>query len=833
MPNNPIQVVLNADQFRGARETQTPAGSRDFFAGHNAAFVAHREELRAQAAAMSATLSASSYGGVGYAAVAMRPAAVAKSHRPLEKLFTPTRAPVVGSNALGEMIVEVTPEALAEIGETMGRAEEVVVEREDTNGEMKARPSRYRSEVGAIAQLALWEAGDRREFSAAEAVEWLADPRTGGAYLVELFDAPGSVTSPVRSGPRKEAGWRTFAAGLRALGAGLRATRVASHPTPLLEIRLDTSEHEPVVILDADRTRPIVGRPAPFSTSLARHQALLSFLDAHPLVRNIELGPKLEQTHTTVAPSVAASATRAAVLPARGAGPYPIVGVIDGSLGPSLGEWVRDSFCTLAEEDFRPEHGTFIGGLLVAASTLNPTPGNASLGAWEPDGCDLVDLALFPDRAAFAQYYGTPLNFFAEVDHAIAKVRETTPVRVFNFSINADAVARPTRYSFLATQLDRIADKHDVIFVVSAGNLSESDHRAEWVADRAAALTSLSVHRDDALKVPAESARNVSVAAVNPHGHPTCVPLAPAAYSRRGPGLAAGVKPDFAHVGGTCCDADRHGHGLTSVAPDGSVYTSAGTSYAAPHVAKTLARLDVSIEGDVPRETLLALLYHHATPPATIAHRDFVGVARDLVGHGIPSVADDMLQTPDHAVTLLFHSRIVERSELTFKFAWPTALVGPDGECRGDVRLTVVATPPLNAAFKGELARANIHAVLGQEDAGGTFASRLGDALSANSPGRTPAELKRIKDGLKWSPVKTYAARMRGKGRGSTWQLRVKYLLRELARMPDDGVPFTAILTIADPKGEAPVFQQMRQSLLAAGVSLADIRTYTRVAARI
>lgn len=41
-------------------------------------------------------------------------------------------------------------------------------------------------------------------------------------------------------------------------------------------------------------------------------------------------------------------------------------------------------------------------------------------------------------------------------------------------------------------------------------------------------------------------------------------------------------------------------------------------------------------------------------------------------------------------------------------------------------------------------------------------------------------------------------------------------------------MPFTAILTISDPKKEAPVYEQMTSSLIDTGVQLSDIQTAAR-----
>ena len=51
--------------------------------------------------------------------------------------------------------------------------------------------------------------------------------------------------------------------------------------------------------------------------------------------------------------------------------------------------------------------------------------------------------------------------------------------------------------------------------------------------------------------------------------------------------------------------------------------------------------------------------------------------------------------------------------------------------------------------------------------------------------------------------------------------------------MPDEGVPFTAIVTISDPDEEQPVFTDMRQTLQALGTQIADTRTAARVTPRV
>jgi hypothetical protein len=271
---------------------------------------------------------------------------------------------------------------------------------------------------------------------------------------------------------------------------------------------------------------------------------------------------------------------------------------------------------------------------------------------------------------------------------------------------------------------------------------------------------------------------------------------------------------------------------------DGTVTDGCGTSYATPLVAKTAAALDHAIEGEVSRETLIGLLVHHAKIPEPLRAKAMEPLARHLVGFGMPLSADGMLEGSDHEITLVFASRIRTGQQMNFRFLWPTSLVGAEGKCRGAARLTLVSTPPLDQRFGDEFVRVNIDASLQQEDfnrngeAG--WRGRL-DPIYLPGKGEAPAiEAELIEHGLKWSPVKAYAKAMpRGIGKSPNWRLSVGYLVRAGEVMSDEGVPFTAILTIADLEGTRPVFNELRQSLLASDVQIADIRTAVRVTPRV
>ena len=837
MAEAPIQVVLNADNYHTDRERPNGGGPEaDFFEGNDAAFVEHKQVLRRQLDGIADAIANNPFAQTGFGKITLRRSRWAKSHRPTRALFPPERAKSAGGTDLGEFIVELTPDRARRVSADIEATEEVTRYRPNRRtGREEAAPSRARAETSSIQAIALWQPADRRRFTVEQALEWFRDPRSAASYLVELFERPIPESDWDTLPDHKRSLFRSFREGLQALGPGLvvegRSYSAAGRVWVL--VRLEQSTTPPRIQIDTEQRLAGRGTGAQSTPNLSpeRHVNLLAFLDQHPLVRRVRLQPILSRSHSAAGPPGAGQV----ILPAPAAGThYPKVGVIDGGICAALNPWVQARWTLLAPAHQDLAHGSFIAALLVAGRSLNQEAAIA-----EPDGCELADVALLPTEAnpaAFGQYFPNGVaDFLDEVEVAVGQMRQQYGIRVFNLSINVqDLQADPDGYSPFAERLDAIADATDSIFVISAGNLDPADLRAEWPVDAVAALRILAATRDDRVLVPAESIRNISVNAINPAGLPACVPYALANYSRRGPGLRTGVKPDFCHIGGAGQTRLPAATGLKSIDIAGALTEGCGTSYAAPLLARTLAGIDDAIEGDVSRETLLALTVHHASRPEPFQAEALTGLARELIGFGIPLPTDAILQGSEHQVTLVFAGRLQKDKQLTFNFTWPDVLTARDGRCSGYARLTLVTHPPLDYRFGAELVRVNVNARLQQAKLGGGYQGQLHETYLPTAGDEALYESELIEQGFKWSPVKTYARNLpRGIGKSSSWRLVVDTLTRANEPFPDRGVPFSAILTIADPSGERPVFNAMRQSLQALGVQIADVRVAARVVARV
>ena len=193
-------------------------------------------------------------------------------------------------------------------------------------------------------------------------------------------------------------------------------------------------------------------------------------------------------------------------------------------------------------------------------------------------------------------------------------------VRIINLSIADDHPYSGPHVGLWTESLDRLARELDVLIVAAAGNsgiaalgqVTKDDSAYRWypgytldaearIAEpgiAASVVTVGSIARSGASAILGAKSdlSDVAIAGENQ--------ISP--FSRTGPGLngtfkLGAVKPDFVHYGGNCVRTslghlNYHDHGAavvsTSLGPSGRLfYSSSGTSYAAPRVARTAAEI--------------------------------------------------------------------------------------------------------------------------------------------------------------------------------------------------------------------------------------------------
>ena len=791
--SNPVQVVLNTKNYIENIVPRAGGGNKDFFAGLDEQFKEHKARLDQS---LSILLSANDASGVDfiYANVELRNDAWAKSHRPTDKVFNENNTQsVVSGNELGSLIVGLTKNNIIEIQKQISLSpEETAWEMKNNKKELKT--TALRSEVGAIKDIHLYAAEDRRRFSSDEAKKWLSDPRSGNSYYVESFVGFNEAnTKPARL--------------LEALVKELKRLNLS---LDISEVREEWLKNVFIVIkfLDGDQL-----------SLVENHHRVLKLLDSTAIVRSISLPPILQSASDHVS-----SGQSFAIPSPQFDKAYPIVGIIDAGVASASGlnEWCAGELEYLEKEGQDLSHGTFIAGLISGAKSLN------NHHELDENECMFFDLRLLPPKADILDHYPRGfIDFLGQIKDEI-EVAISAGVRIFNMSLSVDTFVGDEQYSLFANILDYISDKYDVIFVLPAGNLEPRHCRKSWPESENDCLKLLAEYPyagKDRIFQPADSIRAITVGAIDPQspeGH-----LKPSRYTRKGPGPALGHKPDLCHIGGRL----ERPHGLASISPNGELTNGCGTSYSAPLVAKTLANLDFAIEGAVHAETLKALLIHNAELPKWLNTKNLKKISKYLVGAGLPKNTVSSLGVSNHEITLVFHGEIGFRQKMHFDFAWPQSLVDDLGKCRGYVKMTTVYSPAIDRNNGAEFIVHNIDTWLRQANFDPATNTTAYSGMLKAEKGDTSIEKERVESGVKWWPVKKIEGRPEAKTTSTQCRLVVEALSR-YGHSVENPIPFTVILTISDPTNTHDIFNEVRAQLQSNGVQLADIKTALRTQLR-
>lgn len=783
MAGNQIQFVINPRDYIGDKEPISGFGSpTDFFSGEDLAFSAHKSLLSQGVEALRDASMQNPYSRITYAKVKMRSNAIAKTHRPTKSIFTESkRSFVVGGIGIGELLIEMHPEAIEKVYATIAKAEDV----------SREKTSRIRSEVGGIQSISSYSPADRVPFTVAELMGWKEGGMISNGYYVGLFHPLYLLNSRQQISEDFRNLLLSFKDTLESFDNVTYKELSTSGSGGLLFVHIESSQEDVFEKVSAN---------------------LMDFFSTHPLVRKVTPAPSISSYSTS------AGYGQSIDLPNPGdISRYPIVGVIDNGISDVFDSWVVHKANDLPERYRIEDHGSKIAGLLVCGNALN---GSGLVP--ESDGCRLADLFLLPSDSNIETIYPEGLEqFFDTLKSSVEIAKEESGARIFNLSMNqTKPISGSNWYSIAAQKLDEISDELDVQFVISAGNLSPVDRREIWDAYDPTQNIANILPNHIALP-PAESIRGISVIALNPGN------MSPSSYTRVGPMYKAGIKPDLSYIGG------EDGCELSTINMSGEKVKTSGTSMSTPLVAKILASLDNKIDGNTSLEVLKALLIHNTSFPAIIEDNAYDEVRTYLYGFGIPSSSDAILTEESHSFTVVIADNISSDKKLSMSFPWPDSLKNPDGTCRGDIKLTLVSRPSVDSSYGEELVRENITAYLRACDKDGKKRGLLSFAFSETGEDEALEEEILIKDSFKWNPIKiSYANLKRKKIVGDVF-LEIEYLSREGVPSNFDGVPFAAILTISDPMKEAPVNVEMKAQMQAVGIQLSNIQVAARVSGQI
>jgi hypothetical protein len=687
------------------------------------------------------------------ARVKLHQKAMAKSHRPTS-LFSADSCPIIGAGTLGELFVKVTPAGLLKLATT--------IRSNDTD-----KITKEISSVDAIEPIT--PAYRRKGLESQEILKESPRGSVGFITRVRLFNFGGGkdqeeLVDDLRLICQKRR--------LRIDASGYSA----SSYTYAIECRTTA---------DVDALSRTIG-----VKSIGR-MPLLRIM--RPTMLNMRPLPKLPGSD-------------------RVDGDYPVVVVVDTGISEKLAElesWVVGRKTDVAPQYQNTDHGTFVAGLIVWGSDLNPT-----LDGIDSNPCGVFDLQLIPNNDPDRGDTDTIIEseFLQSLESAIKQY--ANQYKVWNLSLGTDSMCSLDEFSPLAEELDNFQEKYKISFVISAGNYDSSPLLDYPRTPRQLKTGRITSPADSVLGITVGSISHVDYKANGPKEHH------PSAFSRHGPGPNHVITPDVVHYGGSCSTNKSHVAGIQSIYGN-QLAENIGTSFATPLVSRTLAQIYHHITPTPSPVLARAILTHNARDPRT---RDRVPDGdENFFGFGRPATVAESLQCTPYTSTLVFDDVLRPGYYLEWDdFPYPPSL-HRNGRYFGEIWMTIAFAPTRGSRWGSEYCETHVDAHFGVYR---DVESRESGAVTTKFFGLVPPEHKnkgvlfesyQVEKLRKWSPVRTYFGDLGEKGeRGSRWRLKLQLLTRhgnddESAYSPQ---PFSLIVTICDPTKKAHVYDEMARIVL-------------------
>lgn len=515
---------------------------------------------------------------------------------------------------------------------------------------------------------------------------------------------------------------------------------------------------------------------------------------------------------------------------------YQTVGVLDTGIAPigHLSPWLLENEHTNYPEEYADRsHGTAVASIIEYSDDLNGTD------ICSTDGVNLFSALVYPNQDIFPEDL---------VDHVREAVERNPQIKIWNMSLGEKEQCDLDSFSEFGMALDNIQDENNVLIIKSAGNCYNFEknlpkQRISKSADSVRALTvgSIAAEKEDFDYVDINM---------------------PSPFTRVGPGPASIIKPDLVFYGGNAGmhNGRRVEHGVRTFNLNDDDVRHAGTSFSTPAVTRIVADLAYMMQEEFDPLLLKALTIHYAKYPDRIQMK--MPEKINQMGFGVPIKARDILYNSPDEITLILRDSLDNGSFVEmFNFPYPTSMVDENGFFRGQIILTLVNKTIVDDKQAGEYCQSNLDVFFG------TYESEmkrdinkpniknplglddnqnlLSDALyRASSKGIHPItgferECTLVKYGKKFHPVKKYAvdlAEMTPARREEylssdrKWYLKIKGLYRDfiekdaLKRDYQLSQEFCLVLTIRDPLGTAPVYDEVTQQLTNQNFVHHDIR---------
>lgn len=508
---------------------------------------------------------------------------------------------------------------------------------------------------------------------------------------------------------------------------------------------------------------------------------------------------------------------------------YVTVGILDSGVADIsyLKPWLREErWASYPEEDKNKSHGTFVSGVVVYGDQLENQEWIGGAGV------KILDACVFPD---------TNKEEISE-DDLISNIQRAVKshhaeVKIWNLSIS---IARPVdefSFSDFAIALDALQDEYNVLICKSAGNCQNF----------------LTGHPKGKIHEGADSIRSIVVGSIA-HEQSTddlSEKDNPSPFTRIGRGPSYIIKPEVVHYGGNA-GINKKGKmvttGVKSFGLDGSIQQSVGTSFSTPRITALAAGLYQEMAEEFDPLLVKGLIIHSASYSELLKIPNAERV--NQVGFGRPQSIKNILYNSPHEATLILRDEMSKGEYIDIMdFPMPECLI-EDGFYNAQIIVTLVYNPLLEPTQRAEYCQSNMDIKMGtyntKKDRDTTrrnILNPVGRDGSQNLLLETCYSKRKMKDsvdefalkerlliqyGDKYYPVKKYAInlsemtesnKLKYLSADKKWYLLMKGLFREHVETKaqiessDLSQEFCILVTIKDPSGTKPVYDQVTQKL--------------------
>lgn len=437
-------------------------------------------------------------------------------------------------------------------------------------------------------------------------------------------------------------------------------------------------------------------------------------------------------------------------------------------------------------------HGTFVGSRVIFGETIEDQIFNSGTLFAQSKILDIrvMRVTTMPDGT---KQCGVDDKDLVDAIKAVVK-KHGSDVKVYNLSLNNGDYncTHSCKRHFISRELDSIAYKYKVIFVVSAGN--NSDCMSQAYPD----CFSL---RENVITPPADLINGLVVGSVADNESSRSIALnnEPSPFTRVG--LLGTKKPDLVHFGGNLTKYGRpDGLGVKGLSPDQNGLTEdIGTSYSAPIVSQITAKIYEYLArsrqwDEAPIDLAKALTLHSGLYELPANSKINPDLLANLVGFGIPDYGR-ALDCAESVATFIYTDKLgvevengsqatkpMRANKHKVKFTIPQELVGKNKKLR--VKGTLVYTPLTSTLGVIDYSLADIEINLHYKNSKGTFQS--GQLTSQNSDYRD-----------KWSPVKSFERTFTAYKDGF-WEVWLTLNARGKANHKDYEQPYALVISIED-----------------------------------